>query len=93
MGIETVKVLFTITEFDKKGGTGFRIAYRFGGNHKTITNFNNYLKNTNFTYTEFDPGTLADKAEIEHLDGLRILYEDAYMQHKDHKGFLMFLYF
>ena len=34
LGVETVKVLFTITEFDKKGGTGFRMAYRFGGNHR-----------------------------------------------------------
>ena len=46
------------------------------------------FKNTNFTSTEFDPGTLLDKAEVEHLDGLRILYEDAYMQHKDHRGFI-----
>ena len=57
-------------------------------------NLINKLFKKTFSYTEYDPGTLADEAEVEHLDGLRILYEDAYMQHKIHEGlFISFLYF
>ena len=30
---DTLEVRFKITEFDKRGGSGFKIAYRFGGKH------------------------------------------------------------
>ena len=40
----------------------------------------------NFSFIEFDPGILTDESEIEYLDGLRIMYEEAYAQHKEHSG-------
>ena len=39
-----------------------------------------------FSCIEFDPGILTDESEIEYLDGLRIMYEEAHAQHKEHSG-------
>ena len=92
---DILEVRFKITEFDKRGGSGFKIAYRFGGKKKNklfikIMFFRQYI--FYFSCIEFDPGILTDESEIEYLDGLRIMYEEAYSQHREHSGLLQFYF-
>ena len=91
---DILEVRFKITEFDKRGGSGFKIAYKFGGKQNKLFNkimfFRQYI--FYFSCIEFDPEILTDESEIEYLDGLRIMYEEAYSQHREHSGLLQFYF-
>ena len=91
---DILEVRFKITEFDKRGGSGFKIAYRFGGKqNELLLKIMSFIQCIfYFPCIEFDPGILTDESEIEYLDGLRIMYEEAYAQHREHSGLLQFYF-